>query len=204
MPFIPVPNTAEIVLNGDQLGNDAVMVLHAEGIGVLTLGDLEAIATLITDWYGAELSGILSNQYTLQSVKVTALDTDSSPVFEDFTFPTHVGGDARAIAALQNALVVTHISDLRGRNFRGRSFVPGIPTGCIDADGTMQDVYVAAMQDAWDALYAAFNASEYTLVVVSKVYLGAPRLIGLTTPIVRFRANQLAGTIRSRVAGHGA
>lgn len=203
MAFIPVPNTAEVILQGSINAHDAFITLNFEQADPFTIGDLEALLTAVEDWWDNHLTDELCSAYLLPSIKAVALQTDSAPTVTDTAFTHHSGQQAVAPVQDNVAMVVSHYTDNRGRSFRGRNYIPALPAGYLDTSSTFAETHVDDMTAVYEALQTIMNDTPFTHVVVSRYTGGAPRLLGLTTPVVRYQAKRSIGTQRRRVTGYG-
>lgn len=203
MAFIPVQNTAEVVLQGKQGTADAFNTLYFEQGEPFTVGDLEALLTLVEDWWGDMIAPLVVPQFTMPSMKATSLQTEFAPSITDSDFLVHAGTYAGVPNPAQVSMVVTFRTENRGRSFRGRNYVPGTPQAELFDTSTWQADYIASMTAAYEDLATRLNATPFTHVVVSRVSFGVPRLLGLATPVNAYQARSKVGTQRKRIAGTG-
>jgi len=125
MPFQPVGNGAEVVIKGQNQGEECVTTFGALGIVNWTGTMLENfVADVATAWQTYILP-ILPTSYTAFEVVGTGLRTAS-----DFTFTYSYGGGAagtRTGNPMPNnvSLAIARKSNLAGRSNRGRIFWPG-------------------------------------------------------------------------------
>lgn len=203
MAFIPVPNTAEVVLQGTQDGADALITLSFEQGEEFTIGNLEALLTAVEVWWDDNLSDLLAEAYLMPSIKATSLQTDHAPTLTDTSFTNHSGQAAVGIAPASVAMVVSFLTEFRGRSFRGRNYVPGQTPANMATSSTWTTGSVANMQAAYEALQTIMNDTPFTHVVVSRYSDNVPRLIGLTTPVTAYQAKAKIGNQRRRIAGTG-
>lgn len=204
MPFIPVPDVAQVRIEGradNQLTiNDLYFAVSGGGI---TPTNLNALVTAVDTWASGSLAPQLSEDWSY--VRSTAFDLTSStgPSVETGT-PT-VGGVASEAAPNNVAACVSFRTAQRGRSSRGRNFVPGIPGNAITLN-TLSPTFISNLLVIYNALVGAgtFEAG-WQFVVVSRYTLGAPRVSGIAIPIIAVTmVTNTVRSMRSREVGHGA
>lgn len=203
MAFIPVPNTAEIVLQGNTNGHAAYLTLYAEQGEPFSPGDLEALLTAVGSWWDEDLSTIVTTSLNMPSIKVTALDSDSAPTAVKTDMAETTGQVAEVPVTDQAAAVVSFYTQNRGRSFRGRNYVPSVSRSNLLNTSLWTSAFAEALTDVYGQLADKFNTTPFTHVVVSRYGFGSPRLIGITTPVQSYVGKQLIGTQRRRIIGVG-
>lgn len=185
MAFIPVPNTARVCWHFTFAGQQVQFCLHFEKLTPpLTTSDLTNLgSTGHTWWTGFGLVNF-SQQMALNRVSATDLTSQSAPSIDTIVSPVEPGGVGQ-FPPLATAIVLTQRTALRGRSFRGRVYLPGVPTApgadsAHAAAATITDILAdfASLIASMEAL--ATNGFEW--VVVSKQQNGLPLGIGVTTP----------------------
>lgn len=137
------------------------------------------------------MKSLHSTDITFVSVDVTALDGVSPSVETLYSSGVH-GSGGSPMAAANASLVITWVSDERGRSNRGRSYLAGMPNGSLEAGGARWGT--ALIADAQDAVASFFEgltssgvSSNYDLLVVSQHAASGPhhRLVGEGLPRVK-------------------
>jgi len=205
MAFIPVPNTAEVVLQGNFASSGAAyLTLAFEQAAPFNVTDLGNLLDAVETWWASELSEQIHNAYNLPTIKATALDSDSAPSVTRVTTLQPTGQKAGAMLATSSAMVVSFLTDNRGRSYRGRNYVPGlIATELLDVSH-FSVVIAGAMQNAYTALQTVVGGAGFDHVVISRRHDNAPRVTGVTTPVVAYQAKQAIASQRRRNAAVGA
>lgn len=200
MPFIPVPNTAQVELVYNWQGEICQNVIHYEKSASWTAAQLLELCALVKTAYVAGLHFRMSNQLSLIEIKATDLSTQTGPSVTYTTGLPDVG--AKVSASLPNnvAIVITKRTALRGRSFRGRIYHPGLTegdvTGNIVASGEL-----ASIIGNWTSLLTG-NLSgpiPYDMVVVSRQNNGAILTTGVTTPITNLSSDGSVDSQRRRL-----
>jgi hypothetical protein len=141
--------------------------------------------------------------FTLPTIRLTALDSDSAPSIERVV--TNPAGTASGNQSQDSsALTVTFITDLRGRSYRGRNYLPGMPNEATVNGSSWSVVKAAAMADCYDALRTLLIAEAFSHVVASRYHNGVRRTVGVATGVTQYRGNTKIAVQRRRIAGTGA
>lgn len=203
MAFQPVPNVAlvrcEGLVDSQQTINDLYFEVSGGGI---TPVNIASLASAVDSWFNGTLATILSDDWTTIRTTATDLTTATGPTSESST-PTAgaVSGEAEPNNV---AACVSFRTASRGRSFRGRNFVPGIPGSAVTLN-TMDAGFITSLLAAYGALVGAGTfLAGWQWGVVSRVTAGALRVSGIFTPItsVSMVTNKVR-SMRSREVGHG-
>lgn len=167
------------------------------------LATLEDLGDALYNWFLAELSPNLSGDVALVGVKCTAQDSSTAPSWET-SFATPIeGGSAGGSVTNNTTWAVQFSTGQRGRSYRGRNYVPGIPTSSVSGN-VVGDSWAAAVVAAYGELSALEAAGHGAHVVVSRYSNGAPRSSGLVTEVVSYRYVDLfLDSQRRRLPGRG-
>jgi hypothetical protein len=201
--FIPFADCAEVVVQGQSAGQAAYLTmgfLHPGGIVGSDLGDL---ADIVASWVTGTLLANLHAGYQVDSIKASQLDTVSSPVYVSVLGLPAAGAVGGAALTNQNAFVISFKTASRGRSYRGRNYIPGIPPAGLATPTSYTPAEVAAQVGAYNQLALDVSADGWVPVVLSRFNGGAPRAVGVATPITQYIGRTAVGTQRRRVIGHG-
>lgn len=204
MTFIPTPNACSVqniwTLYGERVENQ----FHVAKTTPFTLADLTALGAALdgtlVDGYASELTA----DSVHQEIILTALDSDSAPVFHNtYHAGTHGVGSNPSLPNNVAFSITSHTAQ-RGRSYRGRSYVWGF----TDEEVTGNSL-AAIKADAWVSILTdllaevvTFSATAF-LAVVSTRHNNAPRTAGVATPIVSFGYHDLfLDSMRRRLPGH--
>lgn len=180
-PFIPVPSTIQANVRFTMAGQLLENVLCFEyNTDFKSAADALYASLEIAFW--STLRTALSNQLTSNGTYMVDLSTQDGPVatFPVFTNPS----GASAIGAAPNnvAYCVTHRTAKRGRAYRGRSYIAGLPLDKVAnslLDPGNRDTIVSAFND----LRADAASNSLTFVIASRYLNNAPRVTGVATPV---------------------
>lgn len=125
MAFIPVPNTAQIRLEGRLDNQQTINDLYFFQDGGFTELELANLTANVFSWWNTSIVTLLNEGFS--SLRASARDL-TSPT--GLSFETALGAAAGSVtgeAAPNNvAPAVSFRTGLAGRSFRGRNYVPGI------------------------------------------------------------------------------
>lgn len=200
MAFIPfAPGVVEVHINGFLDGIPCQNVLGAKFVtGAATAIDGTALLNSIhTFMVGANWYTHLTTNYIEQGLE--AIDLTSASGWTAAVGTVVPGTNAGAPTQSQVAMVVTLQTAKRGRSYRGRNFVAGLPaTGLLDTK-TWNTGTIAVWNEIYADLVFAIQTAGWTPVVLSRIQDKVPLAEGITTPIASVRANEKLGTIRGRL-----
>lgn len=204
MAFQPAPNIAQIQVVGRADGqvtiNNQFFELSGGGI---TAVNLEAITIASANWAVSQLAPLLSEDWSFERSIGTDLTLIDGPRVE-IANPT-VGGVAGEAAPNNVACCVSFRTAARGRSFRGRNYVPGIPNSVIDLNA-MSPTFLSDISTAYSLMIGAgtFEAG-WQWVVLSRETAGAPRANGIGSPVTSVTfSTPYVRSMRSRSVGRGA
>lgn len=188
-PFIPVPDTARVVMNMTHNAEKAMNVFHVRDTAGLDVATLQNIATAFESNDNNFGQAQRSATTSVDSIEVTALDleddlqilyTSNLPRFGENASPALPGGTT----------VATKLSSaFGGRSNQGRSYWVGLTEQMVAGNQILTGV-VLALNEYYTELIAAVEGLSGTsqLVVVSYCSNGvwrttgqAQRIIGVST-----------------------
>jgi len=143
MAFQPVIDAGQAVVRGEY--GDGTPLLNVFGcdlsaVGTFTQADADDFAGFLSDAY-ALIMGSTSDSVTYNDVVVTDLRTEGAPEFVSTNGWPLTGTDTAQPMPFQTAALVSYTTALRGRSFRGRTYVGGLTesdgNGKVIASGTV-------------------------------------------------------------------
>jgi len=199
MPFVPFPAGSV----------EALIRFNIEGIpGEITQGykfvtgaavytDGVALAAILHGWVDTGLRTALTPAINFTEIIVNDLTSSSGWQATDILgLP---GTAAGPTVENQVAMVVTFQTAKRGRSYRGRNYVAGLPAADLFDTKSWGTAAQTGFQAQYDALALLVAAGGWTPVVLSRFNGGAVRVLGEPTPISNYRGNEKLGTIRGRL-----
>lgn len=205
MAFVPAENVAEIVLQGLEAGQVVDNVINVQMPDAMTTTILDALANSVIGAFVANILPMLSNVFQLISVKATDLTTASSPSVTRFPATTAAGAVGGTAAAINAALVLSEATDARGRSFRGRLYMGGMPQSALTDAGAVTNAYRDDFVLKWIDFFDDVEDDNGCIhVVLSRETAGTPRTAGVATEITTYSANVDLDSQRKRLKGRGA
>lgn len=179
---VSVPDTAQIAIYHDLYGRLILTSLTYRFVaGTPTNIDAKALADYIQAWWREDVLIYLSQQL-VQSVTI-ALSLDHGNFYvEGTTAALQPGGEGSDALPGNNGFRVEFATALDGRAYKGWNTVPGVPIGAVhhnDVKTTWADPIV----DAYNTMLPGVAATGWEWVVTSTMVGGAPRAVGITTPV---------------------
>lgn len=197
--FIPFANCVEVVM----------FFLHQAITWNLTFGVLcpsapdltmlDLIHDTFDDWWENELKAQVSTNETLTAIKCTDLTTQSGPVLEAPPAGTGLGTLTGSVLSAQAAIVTTFVTALRGRSYRGRSYLAGRVTADLDSVVAYSNTRRSAVQGAYEALPGRLNDNGFNHVVLSRQLNNVRRTTGVATVVTAYTTRINVYTQRRRL-----
>jgi len=192
MAFIPIPGCASAVIEGSYYSNPIITVLHfaKAGGGDFSASDCAALAGIVATAWPFFMLPVMSNQYSFISAKVTDQSDEFGPSSTVSAFPPVFGAQTSPGLPGHTTLVMTHRTALRGRSFRGRTYMPGLTEDGV-VGNTVEAARSLALGTAFNDFMADVTGAGYVFVIASRYTGNAPRVTGLATPVTSsgFRDN---------------
>jgi hypothetical protein len=204
MPFIPFENVAEVLISQSMSGqvvDDVISFLFDSPLTESILNNLAVavIAKWIDSW-----SAVLSQDLDLNTVKATDLTTSSSPAVIVAAPAGTDGADSDEALPLNAAIVITEYTPLRGRSYRGRYYVCGMPNNITADRGSILTAYQTDLLGAFtDFITGIETSSGAAHVVLSRQNDGVVRTTGVATEISSYACNVDIDSQRRRLKGRG-
>lgn len=198
MPYIPVEDTVLCELFLRLQGEQAENTLYFLNAGGWTTTAMTTLATSLAAWWVAEIATEVSNELSLVGIKVTDLSSQFAASIYYPVTPPETGDDAEDPLPNNAAAVIKFTTESRGRSFRGRNYIPGIPDAYVNGN-TIDPAIVLNLIDGYQNLDAVETTNSCVHVVVSRYSLGAPRVAGLATEVTAYDCQPTIRTQRRRL-----
>lgn len=203
MAFVPVANTclAELVmsLDGQVVENTLWFELQSGSLDLVSMGDLAAV---LRSWWASEYADGVADDLSLNLIRITDMSTSSGLLLE---YNTSLPANGLVVdESLPNSIaaVVQFRSNQRGRSYRGRNYIPGIPGNSVVVN-TLLTAYRDAFVTTYENLQTLALAEGWLHVIVSRFSGGATRPSGITTPVMRYFVDGVVHNQRRRTVGVG-
>lgn len=190
MASVLVPGTVEcevlMLLDGEGIEN----TLYFNHTGAWSVTEETDLANDMITWWGTHFSPPMSNQLVLHAVRVTDLTSLTGAQVEIAPGSSFVGGQPTEPMSNNVAPAISFHTASRGRSFRGRNFISGIPIDAVNSNSVITS-WEAAMTAAYMQLLVVATANGAEWVVVSRfsgvdpvTHKPIPRATGISTPVV--------------------
>jgi len=210
MAFIPVPNTVHVRLEGVLDRQQTINDLYFFQDGGITLPELQNLLANVFDWWNLSIVTLLSNDFRSVAGHARDLSTLTGNV-ADLSTGASTGGFSGESMSGNVAPCISFRTGLSGRAFRGRNYIPAIPTARVLLN-TIDDEWAENVVSAYSLLLPDGSAlpAGFTWVVVSR-FSGVdvdgnpvPRLEGIPTTVVNALFTDLTvDSQRRRLPGRG-
>lgn len=203
MPYIPVPNTAQLELIYDWGGQVCETVLHYVKASPWTVDLLTDLCESATLEWDAVMQTQMPTTLSLIGVRATDLASQTGAVV-NYGTGLPLAGTAVSPSLPNNvALVVTKRTALRGRSYRGRLYHPGLNEGQVTGN-IVGPSSVATIVGLWNNfLSLAVTGDEANMCVVSRYNNLAPRVTGVATLVTNLTSDGFVDSQRRRLPGRG-
>lgn len=189
MAYVPVAGTVMVELIQTLDTEIIENTLYFEQTGAWTVAALNTLGADIASWWETDVAPSMSAALGLQRVELTDLTTQTAAAVTVTTgLPVFGVHDLEASPNNVAPAISFHTAN-RGRSFRGRNYLSGIPSDHVVIN-RVQGTTIAALTAAYNALLGVATGNACTWVVVSR-YSGIdpvtkkpiPRAAGVATPI---------------------
>lgn len=211
MASVPVPGTVEVELVQGLDGEIIENTLYFHKTGGWSVPEMQGLAGDLVSWWDTEMQGAFTTGTALINVIVTDLTGPEGGKIE-FTTGLPLAGSGNEESMPNNvAPAITFHTASRGRSFRGRNYISGIPASQCNGNRLL-GAYGDFLTAAYNALLAVATANACEWVVVSR-YSGTaivdgkkkavPRVTGISTPILSASFKDLVvDSQRNRLPNH--
>ncbi len=201
--FIPSPQVVRAEMCYTQNVQKTENVFHFKH----TSGDPDetamiALADYLKTWFNSYMKSNMHTSCALRLIRCTLLTARNSPGIEYATGLPIAGTFSTSASAPNNVTVaVKWITGLRGRNYRGRTFIPGLASAFVDGNSITSGMltgYGTAFTHLLQDTPAGWQMG------VNSLYLDkVSRNMGEFTPFTGFVIEGNVDSMRRRLTGRG-
>jgi len=209
MAFVPVANVAEVEVRMRLAGQSIENTLYFQFASGPSAAELTALGGDIRDWWIASYAPLVWNGLQLVEVNCTDLTSDTGPQVATPVTDEFGTGGANTVAN-NVALCVSFRTAFRGRSFRGRNYISGIPLTQLVDQNTVEVSYATSVHDAYNAINSALSVSADWVVVSRFSGMGGtprrpiPRTAGVATLVTSVViVDRTVDSMRRRLPGRG-
>lgn len=203
MPFVPSPSVAKVALEFNWAGQNVATIWHCKHSAFPALADLNNLATHFGTTYWNSFLTSCGTNIALVRVLATDLSSPSAPQGSYVPAAPVAGTGAGGSVPLNVCWNFTKLTALRGRNYRGRLYMPGLLQSIVTAPGqgnlsTLGGIAAVILNRVTTMMIANWAAG-----VLSQFILGGPRPSGVFTPLTAVSTNDAIDSQRRRLIGRG-
>jgi len=187
MPLPIITNTVRVVYEGRlEQGTNWANIIHCRHpSGAPSGADIAALLVELDRLYtgasyggGATFwSGAATNGAVLDTITITPLDGTSASTVATVG---QAGANTADPLPAGTALVLTHRTNLRGRSFRGRTYIAGWGEDMNTATGNPDQTAITLFVSQWTQFRAALSPINWEFVVASYLTSQATPVVGTT------------------------
>lgn len=200
MPFVPVPNTAQVILEYQTNSKPITNGFYFEKGTEWDAASLEALADTVFDAWAEGLQAAINTITFLTRISCIALFSETAPASVNTISALNQGTAAGDPLPRNVAMSVTFGTGLRGRSFRGRIYHTGTVDEWLLNEGQWDPESRALIDLSYGTFLGAITTeATCTHVVVSRVQGGVTLAVGETTPVTSVQARLPIATVRKRI-----
>lgn len=204
MPFIPTQDEAKVNIEGLWQAQKVLTNLWFKfGAGLPVSADLIALATDIWTRFDAALQTSHAANYSTTGVNAVAQYSETAPVGVYNPSAPRVGTGGSTSVPLNAAWSFTHRTLLRGRSYRGRSFLPGLTGSVLTDAGEGSLATLAGIASVFVGNLITTPPTGWEWGVVSHYLNHLARPQGVHTAIVATAVDTLLDSMRRRLKARG-
>jgi hypothetical protein len=202
MAFIPTPNSVQLCFDFATAGQNWQFCLTLrKATGAPTVPDLSTLTGVGASWWTATLAPQISSNTTLRQVRATNLTTQTGP--QNIQSVGTPGTGASTSTQMGTALVISLRTAKRGRSYRGRLYLAGMPTNTILNATDTTSGYATAIASAFTTLSTSISLANYIWVVASKQHDGIVTNPAETNDVTGLVVDAHYDSQRRRLYGRG-
>jgi len=199
MPFISTPQCVEVKLISSQNSVPVVNIWNVDVGAAVSSVNMAAVHTAFDSWLTSDYASIIQPSVLFIQWIITDVSVPNGTQLI-FT-PTTANGQATGAQSAANASVVASLRTAKtGRNFRGRTYVPGISQSVIVDAQHVSTGYAASVNTVFIHLITTLVTAGFKLSVLSRYLAKALRLVGVLTEVITIITDTKIDSQRRRTA----
>lgn len=203
MPFIPVPGVVQLESVYSMAGQTVENVFHYQTPGPIAAEEMMELALKWIDQWNTYMKPYIPTEVSLTAVKVTDLDTATSPAITASAGLPLAGTQNGVLLPNSVSLCITKRTALRGRSQRGRIYWPGLGETNVTNNVVSAALVSAIIAGLENMKVVPTLTGNNEMVVVSRFTANAPRASGIFTPVTNFTSDGVVDSQRRRLPGRG-
>lgn len=181
--FQAVPQGIQVKLLMNQNGVKMENVWNVDYGAPVTPVGLGLVGGIFDGWITSDYRPLMNTSVNFDQLICTDISVPNGA--QDIRVPTSPTGTNAGVQSGGNVAFVASLRTLStGRNFRGRTYVPGIPQTYLTDAQHVSAAYAGVVNGAFNNLLAALVAGGYKLCVLSRYLNTILRAVGLLTEVI--------------------
>jgi hypothetical protein len=210
MPFVPVLHTALVENRMEIVGQKVENTIWVKSVDLLDADALTTIGETVKAWWISDYAPQVSDLVSLTEVVVTDQTTATGGQVS-VNGDHQLGGQIGGTLTTNSTFAVSFRTALRGRAFRGRNYIVGIPLEHMAETNVVEASWASDIVTAYQNLLTQLADVDFEWVIASR-FSGVdpdtghpiPRTAGITTPVITVVAADLTiDSQRRRLPGRG-
>lgn len=203
MEFVPFEDVAKVELVYSMENQIMENVLYYSFSYGWSVPNMTGFASTMQSLWDAQMKARVTAQLSLTKIIITDMTTESSPKVEHAVSPAIAGTAAGDALPANCAAEITLVTGLRGRSYRGRIYVPGVPD--TSATGSSWNAgFITSLSGAFgNFISVIYGAGSAHLVVASRVHNKIVRTTGVASEVLSVTVSPYICSQRRRLPGRG-
>lgn len=203
MAFIPIPNGLTLCFDFESASQKWQFCFTLrKSAGAPDLTDLQSVATIGKNWVNNNLKGIIDSTTTSKYVRATDMTAQGAPQHIEPTNYVGTGGASNPLP-LNVALCCSARTAKRGRSYRGRIYLSGLPVDFQDGVNTGSATLLTNMAGHLTDLQSALDTAGFDMVVPTRQHNGAVVSPAEVNEIIGWVIDSNFDSQRRRLTGRG-
>lgn len=203
-PFVPFFNAVQAnlvyLMGGQRMENTFTFQLETQP----TVAQMTDLATALHTFYTNHLKSSLTSAIALSEIVIVGLWAQNAPGYTLVISPVEPGTASGVPAPYNVAYCASLKTNLRGRNYRGRKYVPGLPGTVFGSASNIDAAVAAAINAALAWLLTPANIADFIWCIASRWLNKSPRATGVLTGVTAVSGDLTSDSQRRRLPGRGA
>lgn len=202
MPFIPIPNVAQVAMRFTQDNQELANVYHVSYSGAADGKLLEDIGERFISWWDSAMQPFVSATVSLREVAVVDQSVEDGIGVLVVTGLPLAGGNVNNAMPNQTTVAVKWPTGRTGRSYRGRTFHIGLTENQV-LNNNLETAALSSLRIAYQTLLEQNKSALTPMVVASRYTNKAPRVVGISTELRNPTINPVIDSQIRRKPGRG-
>jgi len=202
MAFIPVPSGIQLCFNFEATGQHWQFCFTLKkSAGSVTTTDLSNVTGIASDWWTSDFKAFMTANNTLSNITATDISSQGGP--QDVLTISEVGTATGGSLPLNVAIVASLRTAKRGRSYRGRAYISGLPLTSTNNINQLDATKITTLLGDLATLQNDLDAAGYDIVVASKQHNGVTTNPAETNEVIDIVMDANLDSQRRRLTGRG-